>query len=95
MDITLDEFELYAIDRLRILSEIESCLVRNRGNEDLKSVVNAQCAKYLPLNSNTARYADKEAERKKDHIGHFVLRLAFCQSWVMSASLQPVCLMLL
>jgi DNA primase large subunit len=39
-----------------------------------------QCRKYLPLNSNTASFVDKETERRRDHLGHFVLRLAFCRS---------------
>jgi hypothetical protein len=47
-------------------------------------VTNAMCAKYLQLNANTARNADTDSQRRKDHLGHFVLRLAFCRSWVVS-----------
>ena len=79
-DVTLEEFETCAIDRLRILAEIESSLVRNRSWEDLKAVTIAQSAKYLQLNSNTAVYADTDSQRRKDHLGHFVLRLAICRS---------------
>lgn len=81
-NVTLEEFETCAIDRLRILAEIESSLVRNRQWDDLTAVTTAQCKKYLPLNANTAKYVDTESERRKDHLGHFVLRLAFCRSWV-------------
>ncbi|KAF8580894.1 DNA primase, large subunit [Ramaria rubella] len=79
-DITLEDFEIWAIDRLRVLGEIESSFVRNRGYDEMRSVTNLQCKKYLPLNSNSAISVDREAERKKDHVSHFVLRLAFCRS---------------
>jgi DNA primase large subunit len=79
-DVTIEEFETCAIDRLRVLAEIESSFVRNRSWDDLKTVTEAQCIKYLPLNANTARHVDTESQRRKDHLGHFVLRLAFCRS---------------
>ncbi|KAI0934152.1 hypothetical protein AcV5_006091 [Taiwanofungus camphoratus] len=79
-DITIEEFETCAIDRLRILAEIESSFARNRPYEELKTITLAQCKKYLPLNSSTAISVDRDAERRKDHVGHFVLRLAFCRS---------------
>lgn len=79
-DVTLEEFEECALDRLRILAEIESCFVRNRTHEETKAIVFSQQKKHLPLNSNTAKNADWDSERRKDHVGHFVLRLAFCRS---------------
>lgn len=79
-DVTLEQFESWGLDRLRILAEIESSFIRNRSYEDLKTMVKEQQRKYLPLNSNTALGSDLDAERKKDHVGHFVLRLAFCRT---------------
>ncbi|GLB34126.1 putative DNA primase [Lyophyllum shimeji] len=79
-DVTLEEFETCALDRLRILAEIESSAARNRSWEELKTVTNAQCLKYLPLHATSAKTVDRDAERRKDHLGHFVLRLAFCRS---------------
>lgn len=79
-DITLEDFEIWAIERLRVLGEIESSLVRNRTYDELRSVTSLQCKKYLPLSSNSAISVDREAERRKDHVSHFVLRLAFCRS---------------
>ena len=79
-DVTLEQFESWGLDRLRILAEIESSFIRNRSFEDLKTIVKEQQRKYLPLNSNTALGSDLDAERKKDHVGHFVLRLAFCRT---------------
>ncbi|KAG6813433.1 hypothetical protein H0H92_011130 [Tricholoma furcatifolium] len=79
-EVTVEEFEKCALDRLRILAEIESSAARNRTWEELKTVTNAQCLKYLPLHASSARTVDRDSERKKDHLGHHVLRLAFCRS---------------
>ncbi|KAG5724621.1 DNA primase large subunit [Termitomyces sp. T112] len=79
-DVTVEEFERCALDRLRILAEIESSAARNRSWEELKTVTNAQCLKYLPLHATSAKSVDRDSERRKDHLGHYVLRLAFCRS---------------
>ena len=79
-DVTIEEFELFAIDRLRVLGEIESSWARNRRPEELKNVVGDHCGKYVPLSNNTAKTVELDEQRRKDHIGHFVLRLAFCRS---------------
>ncbi|KAF9246220.1 DNA primase large subunit [Melanogaster broomeanus] len=80
-EVTLEEFETCALDRLRILAEIESSFARNRSWDELKNVTEAQLKKYLPLSSNSAAATvDVELQRRRDHLGHFVLRLAFCRS---------------
>ncbi|KAJ7582779.1 DNA primase large subunit [Mycena floridula] len=79
-DVTIEEFETCALDRLRILAEIESCEARNRSWEETKTVTRNQCLKYLRLNSPTEDQDEQEYLRKCDHLGHFVLRLAFCRS---------------
>ncbi len=79
-DVTLEEFERCALDRLRILAEIESSSARGRSWDDTKTVIGDQCKKYLPLSATSAISVDRDTERRKDHLGHFVLRLAFCRS---------------
>ncbi|KAJ8520434.1 hypothetical protein ONZ45_g2752 [Pleurotus djamor] len=79
-DVTLEEFETSALDRLRILAEIESSAVRNRTWEETKEVVKKLCDKYTPLHSSSAIHYDRDAERRKDILGHFVLRLAFSRT---------------
>ena len=80
-DVSIEEFETCALDRLRVLVEIESSLARNRSWEELKSVTQGVCAKYMPLSATiSSRYTNLDAERRKDHLSHFVLRLAFCRS---------------
>ncbi|KAF8921387.1 DNA primase large subunit [Mucidula mucida] len=68
------------LDRLRILAEIESSSARGRSWDDTKTVIGDQCKKYLPLSATSAISVDRDTERRKDHLGHFVLRLAFCRS---------------
>ncbi|KAI9571242.1 DNA primase, large subunit [Boletus coccyginus] len=79
-EVTLEDFETCALDRLRVLAEIESSFARNRSWDELRTVTDTQCKKYLPLNSNTAITVALEEQRRNDHLGHFVLRLAFCRS---------------
>ncbi|KAF8163232.1 eukaryotic and archaeal DNA primase, large subunit-domain-containing protein [Crassisporium funariophilum] len=79
-DVTIEEFETCALDRLRILAEIESSAARNRTWEELKLVTSTQSDRYMPLNPTLSKYHDRDTERKKDHLSHFVLRLAFCRS---------------
>ncbi|TIA89580.1 hypothetical protein E3P99_02014 [Wallemia hederae] len=79
-DVSLEDFESWAIDRLKILAEIEASQVRNRPFNDMKDVIQRQCKKLLNLSSNSPKISTLEAERKKDHVSHYVLRLAFCRS---------------
>ena len=80
-EVTIEQFESWAIDRLKVLAEIESSQARNRTYGETKDAVNALAKRLLPLNANTAiKTTDLLAERLKDHVSHFVLRLAFCRS---------------
>ncbi|KAG0128171.1 eukaryotic and archaeal DNA primase, large subunit-domain-containing protein [Tuber indicum] len=90
-EITLDEFEQWAIDRLRILGEIESCLYRNMTAAELQDVIIKKLQKdLLPLGANSAagggskvqdsKIAKQQDERRKDHYSHYILRLAFARS---------------
>ena len=91
-DVTIEEFETCALDRLRILAEIESSSARNRTWAELAKVTDDQCRKYLPLDSTPKPTLEKrnlnpellmlDEERRRDHLSHFVLRLAFCRSCV-------------
>ncbi|KAI5476874.1 hypothetical protein MNV49_007110 [Pseudohyphozyma bogoriensis] len=79
-EITLEEFEGWAIDRLRVLADIEAAQARNRSHEELKTLITAKLKQFLPLSSSGTKGVDTEKERKKDLYSHFVLRLAFCRS---------------
>lgn len=69
--------------RLAVLAEVESSQARNRNWAELRDAVTVQMKKYLPLSASTAGAGgsvDLAAERMKDNVSHFVLRLAFCRS---------------
>ncbi len=72
--------------RAAVLGEIESSLYRNKTQKDIEVCLKPLFEKHMPLNSNTAhaaRGAQLDYERKKDHYSHFILRLAFCRSYVL------------
>ncbi|BGP42092.1 DNA primase subunit pri2 [Rhodotorula kratochvilovae] len=81
-ELTLEQFEVWAIDRLRLLADIESAQARNRPFKDIRDLVEKRAADFLPLHADSSvrTDADIDAERKKDHYSHFILRLAFCRS---------------
>ncbi len=79
-EITLEEFETWAIDRLKVLLEIESCLSRGKTFRETGAIVSAILNKLLPLNPPSKESSSLFQERKKDHYSHFILRLAFCRS---------------
>ncbi|KAG0141134.1 hypothetical protein CROQUDRAFT_52178 [Cronartium quercuum f. sp. fusiforme G11] len=79
-EITIEQFETWAINRLRVLAEIENSLSRNRSFDELKPILTNRCKESLPLASNTAKTVELDTQRKIDHYSHYVLRLAFCRS---------------
>ncbi|KAK4456871.1 putative DNA primase large subunit [Cladorrhinum samala] len=77
-DITLEQFEQWAIDRLRVLAELEACSFRNRTPAETASHMKPLLDRYLPLDSNSVGNEKfLFAQRQKDHYSHFILRLAF------------------
>ncbi|KAK2747511.1 hypothetical protein FQN57_002003 [Myotisia sp. PD_48] len=83
-EITLEQFEQWAIDRLKVLSELEACSYRNKSPAETTAHIAPILKKLLPLNSNSSLgSADNDIlknERKKDHYSHFILRLAFAST---------------
>ncbi|KXX81493.1 putative DNA primase large subunit [Madurella mycetomatis] len=79
-DITLEQFEQWAIDRLRILAELEACSFRNRTPAETAAHMKPLLNKYLPLDSNSSSHSQLAAQRQKDHYSHFILRLAFAST---------------
>ncbi|KAF3063693.1 putative DNA primase large subunit [Daldinia childiae] len=79
-DITLEQFEQWAIDRLRVLAELEACSFRNKSPAETAAHMKPLLEKYLPLDSNSSSSSKLLAERQKDHYSHFILRLAFAST---------------
>ncbi|KAK7749598.1 DNA primase subunit pri2 [Cytospora paraplurivora] len=79
-DITLEQFEQWAIDRLRILAELEACSFRNKSPDETAAHMKPLLEKYLPLDFNSSKSSQLPAQRQKDHYSHFILRLAFAST---------------
>ncbi|KAL1925435.1 uncharacterized protein VTP21DRAFT_318 [Calcarisporiella thermophila] len=79
-EVTLEEFELFALDRVKVLKIIETYCVRGKNDEEMKRQMEEACAQHLPLHSNNAKHYPLQEERRKDHISHFILRLAYART---------------
>ncbi|KAI4193969.1 MAG: hypothetical protein LQ350_008052 [Teloschistes chrysophthalmus] len=82
VEIKLEEFEEWAINRLRILAELENCSFRNRTPAETLDQVKPLLDKWLRLDSNSSSAQGStdprlQEQRRKDHYSHFILRLAF------------------
>ncbi|XP_069830570.1 DNA primase large subunit [Dendropsophus ebraccatus] len=81
-NISLTEFETFAIERLKLLKTIENLGVSYMKCSDEYNLKLGNELKKLKF-SEAARdeMNDKAYDaRRKDHISHFILRLAYCQS---------------
>ncbi|KAH6626776.1 eukaryotic and archaeal DNA primase, large subunit-domain-containing protein [Chaetomium sp. MPI-SDFR-AT-0129] len=79
-DITLEQFEQWAMDRLRILAELEACSFRNKTPAETAVHMKPLLEKYLPLDSTSSNSSELNIQRQRDHYSHFILRLAFAST---------------
>lgn len=79
-EISLEQFEQWAIDRMRVLTALETASFRNLTAEETTSHIKPILQKYLPLSANSSSSASIPSERQKDHYSHFILRLAFSRT---------------
>ncbi|KAG1675409.1 hypothetical protein FOA52_012328 [Chlamydomonas sp. UWO 241] len=70
-DISLDEFERLALERLRVLKGIEDLRLRGKTDAELQAKSRELTDKHLKGSSN------RDTSRM-DTISHFILRLAYC-----------------
>ncbi|KAL8660957.1 MAG: hypothetical protein Q9202_006027 [Teloschistes flavicans] len=81
-EIKLEEFEQWAINRLRILAELETCSFRNKTSVETLDQVKPLLDRWLRLDPNSSSAQGStdprlQEQRRKDHYSHFILRLAF------------------
>lgn len=83
-EITVDEFELYALDRLQLLRGLEQIRSRDGGasegmldDKKLKEKLRNLEAKHVPLRQTAELF---HSDLRKDVISHFILRLAYSQT---------------
>ncbi|XP_019787019.2 DNA primase large subunit isoform X2 [Globicephala melas] len=78
-NISLIEFENLAIDRVKLLKAVENLGVSYvKGSEQYQSKLEAELRKLKF--SYRENLGDEYEPRRRDHISHFILRLAYCQS---------------
>ncbi|XP_010511656.1 PREDICTED: probable DNA primase large subunit isoform X1 [Camelina sativa] len=73
MEVRLEEFELFAIDRLRVLKGVSDGLARGRNPNEMDDLVDTLWKEHM-------RLPDVSEMINKDIISHFVLRLVYCRS---------------
>ncbi|GJM98444.1 hypothetical protein PR202_ga15458 [Eleusine coracana subsp. coracana] len=73
LEVRLEEFELFAIDRLRVLKGISDGLSRGKRPEEMEKLVSE-------LWKANMRHQDPAETLNKDIISHFVLRLVYCRT---------------
>ncbi|KAJ8248176.1 hypothetical protein GJAV_G00239180 [Gymnothorax javanicus] len=80
-NISLVEFETFAVERLKLLKTVETLGVSHlKGTEDYERKLHAEIsALNFPFKTDNVDPIEFE-KRRKDHISHFILRLAYCQT---------------
>lgn len=80
-EITIHEFESWALDRLQVLKAIETASLRSgrKDDADTRGQLAQTVTRYLPLSTGTES-KDAFMQRKKDLVSHFILRLAFART---------------
>jgi DNA primase large subunit len=81
-ELSLDEFELFALDRLQLLRGIEACHVRKLDSAEVGKKMKELENKYMPLRSNQSATCSGglSTDQRKDVASHFILRLAYCRN---------------
>ncbi|OVA09575.1 DNA primase large subunit [Macleaya cordata] len=78
LEVRLEDFELFAIDRLRVLNGIDDGLSRGKKPEEMEKLVE-------DLWKANMRHHNASQVINKDIISHFVLRLVYCRTkWFLS-----------
>uniref|UniRef100_A0A6I8R7G9 DNA primase large subunit n=1 Tax=Xenopus tropicalis TaxID=8364 RepID=A0A6I8R7G9_XENTR len=82
-NISLTEFETFAIERLKLLKAVENLGVSYlKNSDDYNKKLEQELRKLkFPYRALQDEINDEVYDlRRKDHISHFILRLAYCQS---------------
>ncbi|KAH1236706.1 putative DNA primase large subunit [Glycine max] len=73
LEVRLEDFESFAIDRLRVLKGISDGMSRGKKSEEMENLVK-------DLWKMNMRHQDASQVLNKDIISHFVLRLVYCRT---------------
>ncbi|KAM1741865.1 hypothetical protein ACFX13_012024 [Malus domestica] len=73
LEVRLEEFELFALDRLRVLKGISDGLSRGKKHDEMQKLA-------IELWKTNMRHPQASEVVNKDIISHFVLRLVYCRT---------------
>eukprot|EP01038_Epipyxis_sp_PR26KG_P013149 gene13149-17617_t len=79
IEITLDEFEMLSLERLQLLRSLESLKNKGYDENDFKRYFGDLLTKHQ-LNKKDGFMTSNLSESVRDHISHFILRLAYCRT---------------
>lgn len=78
-EVRLEDFERFAVARLRVLKGIEDGFSRGKRPDELEGVIARLVESHLPT-VDPVTLAVSEEGLYKDAVSHFVLRLAYCRT---------------
>lgn len=77
-EISLHEFEQFALDRMRVLKAIDAAKAKGMKVDEMRENIEKLCAQYLPLRDNVL--PELEEDLRKDQVSHYILRMAYSVS---------------
>ncbi|KAF9026511.1 hypothetical protein BGZ52_006614 [Haplosporangium bisporale] len=84
LEISIEEFEQFALDRMQVLTALQTAQMRNLPPDQMDKAVGDAIRKYMPMSPNNGNngmtHGQLMDERRKDHVSHFILRLAYSRS---------------
>lgn len=79
-DIALEDFELYALDRMRVLKAIDDGMSRGKKPAEMEVLIQEEANKHLKTTDAISGRGADDAALTKDEVSHFALRLAYCRT---------------
>jgi DNA primase large subunit len=81
-DISLETFEAFALDRMRVLKAIDDGLSRGKKPAEMEQLMNEETGKHLKITDVVPGDFSTlgGAPLSKDEVSHFALRLAYCRT---------------
>jgi len=78
VEISVEDFERFALDRLQVLKTIENATLRNKKGDEFRREMDRVSSEHMRMRTGHTKEAMED--RRKDHVSHFILRLAYCRS---------------
>ena len=72
-DVELEEFELYALDRIKLLKAIDDGLSTGKKGPEIKTLIDSKMREY-------GLQTGRDYDIRKDEVSHFALRMAYCRT---------------